>query len=55
MTIEGKVVCCSEILGFLDLTVAAWNLLPPKKNGPIWNVEMDPLGNCMFWGMGLEM
>jgi len=30
-------------------------MLPPKKNGPTWNVEMDPLGNCMFWGMGLEM
>jgi hypothetical protein len=27
-------------------------MLPPKKNGPIWNVEMDPLGNCMFWVWG---
>jgi len=30
-------------------------LLPPKKNGPTWSGCMDPLINCMFWSMRLEM
>jgi hypothetical protein len=30
-------------------------VLPPKKNGPTWSGCMDPLINCMFWSMRLEM